>query len=50
MSFALTGVQAAGSAGNVIAVYWILVDNSESSSWALVDNAETSNWSLVETD
>jgi hypothetical protein len=57
-SFALSGVQAAGSVGNVIAIYWILVDdsetsnwqnvnNSETSSWALVDNAETANWALV---
>jgi hypothetical protein len=38
-SLALSGVQASGAAGNVIAVYWILVNN-----------AETSNWALVETD
>jgi hypothetical protein len=38
-SLALSGVQASGSVGTVIAVYWILVNN-----------VETSNWALVETD
>jgi hypothetical protein len=36
-SLALSGVQASGSAGDVLAVYWKLVDNSESSNWALVE-------------
>jgi hypothetical protein len=58
---ALSGVQAAGAVGNVIAIYWRLVDDSETSSWqnvnnsqtagwALVNNAETADWTLVETD
>ena len=38
-SLALTGVQASGAAGNVIAVYWVLVNT-----------AQTPNWELVETD
>jgi len=33
----------------VVAIYWILVDNSQTSNWALVDNSETSNWVLVNT-
>jgi hypothetical protein len=60
-SVALSGVQAAGSVGNVVAIYWILVDSSEtanwqnvnnaqSAGWSLVDNAETSDWVLVDTD
>ena len=36
-SLALSGVQASGSAGDVLAVYWKLVDNSDSSNWALVE-------------
>jgi hypothetical protein len=58
---ALTGVQAMGGVGTVIAVNWKLVDdsqtanwqnvnNAETASWALVNNAETANWALVETD
>jgi hypothetical protein len=38
-SLALSGVQALGAVGTSTAVYWILVNN-----------AETSNWALVETD
>jgi hypothetical protein len=60
-SFALTGVQAAGAVGDVIAIYWKLVDdsqtanwqnvnNSQTAGWALVDNSETPDWTLVETD
>jgi hypothetical protein len=56
----LTGVQAVGLTGAVVAIYWILVDDSETSnwqnvndaqtsSWVLVDNSETSNWVLVNT-
>ena len=37
VSMALSGVQATGSVGTVTAVYWKLVDNSESSNWALVE-------------
>jgi hypothetical protein len=48
-SIALTGVQAVGSAGTVVAIYWVLVNNSQTSNWALVDNSETSNWVLVNT-
>jgi hypothetical protein len=61
VTVALSGVQAAASVGNVIAIYWRLVDDSETSNWqnvnnsqtagwALVNNAETADWTLVETD
>jgi hypothetical protein len=48
-SFALSGVQAAGSVGSVIAIYWILVDDSETSNWQNVNNSQSSSWILVET-
>jgi len=38
-SLALSGVQASGTTGTVTAVYWILVNTSQ-----------TPNWELVETD
>jgi hypothetical protein len=61
VTVALSGVQAAGSVGSVIAIYWRLVDDSETSNWqnvnnsqtagwTLVNNAETPDWTLVETD
>jgi hypothetical protein len=60
-TFALSGVQAAGSVGDVIPVYWKLVDdsqtanwqnvnNSQTAGWTLVNNAETPDWTLVETE
>jgi hypothetical protein len=61
VTVALSGVQAVGSVGSVIAIYWRLVDDSETSNWqnvnnsqtagwTLVNNAETPDWTLVETD
>jgi hypothetical protein len=45
---ALTGVAATGAVGTVIPVYWILVDDSETSNWQNVNNAQTAGWSLVD--
>jgi hypothetical protein len=61
VTVALSGVQSAASVGSVIAIYWRLVDDSETSNWqnvnnsqtagwTLVNNAETPDWTLVETD
>jgi hypothetical protein len=45
---ALSGVSARGAAGNVIANYWKLVDDSQYVNWQNVDSAQANTWTLVD--
>jgi hypothetical protein len=45
---ALTGVSARGAAGNVIANYWKVIDDSQASSWQNVATAQTDTWALID--
>jgi hypothetical protein len=45
----LTGNLASGFTGDVIAVYWKLIDDSETANWQNIDNSQTSNWNTVAT-
>ena len=36
-TFALTGVYAQGNVGNITAVYWKLIDDSETANWQLIN-------------
>ena len=44
---ALTGVQAAGQAGNVDEFYWSLIDDNQTPNWQNVSNLQTPNWADV---
>jgi hypothetical protein len=46
---ALTGVAATGQVGNVIAVYWKLIDDSQTANWQNIGNSQTPAWGTVET-
>jgi len=48
-SLALTGVLASGSVGNLNAVYWKNIDDSQTASWQNVSNTQTSNWQEIGT-
>jgi hypothetical protein len=48
-SLALTGVLAGGSVGNLNAVYWKIIDDSQTASWQNVSNTQTSNWQEIGT-
>jgi len=48
-SLALTGVLASGSVGNLNAVYWKIIDDSQTTSWQNVSNTQTSNWQEIGT-
>ena len=46
---ALTGVQASGQTGDVTAVYWKLIDDSQTANWQNVGNTQTPAWNGVNT-
>jgi hypothetical protein len=46
-SLALTGVSATGSVGNVIAVYWKTIDDTQTPSWQNISNPQTPGWGDV---
>jgi hypothetical protein len=46
---ALTGVSATGSTGDVTAVYWKLIDDSQTANWQNIGNSQTPAWGTVET-
>jgi hypothetical protein len=46
----LTGVQAAGSVGTVIAIYWKLIDDSQTANWQNITSTQGTAWSLIESD
>ena len=48
--FSLTGNLASGFTGDVIAVYWKVIDDSETANWQNIDNSQTSNWDTVATE
>ena len=48
-SLALTGVLASGSVGNVNAVYWKNIDDSQTANWQNISNTQPSNWVEVAT-
>jgi len=48
-SLALTGVLASGGVGNLNAVYWKNIDDSQTASWQNVSNTQTSNWQEIGT-
>jgi hypothetical protein len=43
----LTGVLGTGSAGTVIAVYWKLIDDSQTANWQNINNSQTAAWEEV---
>jgi hypothetical protein len=45
----LTGNLASGYVGDVIAVYWKLIDDSETANWQNITNSQTPGWSTVST-
>ena len=47
---AITGVFASGAVGNVIAIYWRLIDDSQSANWQNITDSQTVTWVLVNTD
>jgi hypothetical protein len=46
---ALTGVSAKGATGDVIAVYWKLIDDSQTANWQNIGNSQTPTWGVIET-
>ena len=46
----LTGNLASGFTGEVIAVYWKVIDDSENANWQNIDNSQTSSWGTVDTE
>jgi hypothetical protein len=46
---ALTGVAATGAVGDVIAVYWKLIDDSQNANWQNISNSQTPTWTTVAT-
>jgi hypothetical protein len=47
-SFDLTGVYAAGQVGDIVAIYWKLVDDSQTANWQNIDDSQTGSWVLVD--
>ena len=50
MLFRSTGVSAAGSAGTVVAVYWKLIDDSQTANWQLISNTDSAAWAEIDTE
>jgi hypothetical protein len=46
-TLALTGVSATGAVGNVIAVYWKPIDDTQVASWQNISNPQTPSWTNV---
>jgi hypothetical protein len=47
--FSLTGNLASGFTGDVIAVYWKVIDDSETANWQNITNSQTPTWNIVDT-
>ena len=47
VSIALSGVAASGLTGTLVAVYWKLIDDSQTANWAAIDNSETAGWTTI---
>jgi hypothetical protein len=47
ISVALSGVQAAGSVGTVIAIYWKLIDDSQDANWQNITDSQTPGWATI---
>jgi hypothetical protein len=46
-TFALTGVAANGAVGDVIAVYWKPIDDSQTANWQNINDAQTAAWAAI---
>jgi hypothetical protein len=46
---ALTGVAAAGSVGEIIAVYWKPIDDNQDPNWQNINDAQSPGWAQVGT-
>jgi hypothetical protein len=46
----LTGVQAGGAVGNVIAIYWKLIDDSQTANWQNITDTQTTSWTLDQSE
>jgi len=45
----LTGVASVAQVGTMTAIYWSLIDDSQTPSWQNINNSETPNWVLIPT-
>ena len=45
----LAGVEAGGAVGNVIAIYWKLIDDSQTPNWQNITDSQSAGWQLIET-
>ena len=46
-TFGLTGNQAQGYVGTLIAVYWKIIDDSQTPNWQNISNPQTPGWGVV---
>jgi len=44
----LVGVTVSGQVGNMVAVYWSLIDDSQTPSWQNIGDAQTPGWSTID--
>jgi hypothetical protein len=47
-TFGLTGNQASGTVGSVVAVYWAIIDDNQVANWQNISNPQTPSWSLID--
>jgi hypothetical protein len=47
-TFGLTGNQAQGYVGTLIAVYWKLIDDSQTADWASISNVQSAGWANID--
>jgi hypothetical protein len=43
-AIAVTGNQAVGSVGTLIAVYWAIIDDNQTANWQNINNPQTPGW------
>jgi hypothetical protein len=46
-ALALTGVASSGAVGDVIAVYWKPIDDSQTANWQNISDAQTAAWAVI---
>jgi hypothetical protein len=46
-SIALAGVAASGAVGDVLAVYWKPIDDSQTANWQNISDAQTAAWTAI---
>jgi hypothetical protein len=46
----LTGVASVAQVGNVVAIYWSLIDDNQTPSWQNISNAQNPNWNTILTE